>query len=160
MDEQNPTPVPVEAEMPIEADDTDTDTDTDTAETAGDNAKARATVPISVPVEFLEILKAAAEAEQITVAALARNRLAAAFDYKMPALTRNRAKIYATPEERKAAAAKAQKERYATANALLAAIKSGELNVDLPALLAKYAKKDEAATAETTPAPVAETAAA
>src|SRR5262245_41048052 len=137
---------------------TDQATTTQAPEPTAD-AKARATVPISVPVDFLDILKAAAEAEKVTVAALARNRLAAAFNYTMPPLTRNRAKTYASPEERKAAAAKAQKERYATANALLAAIKSGELNVDLASLLAKYGKKDEPEAAPTPePTPVAASA--
>lgn len=109
-----------------------------------DKAKARATIPISVPVEFYEIVKAAAEADKVTVSALARNKLAAAFNYTLPPLTRNRAKIYATPEERRAAANKAQKERYSTANALLAAIKAGAFgDVDLNALVEKYGKKDE-----------------
>lgn len=165
MDQTNQTPtdtevtapVTVTEDMPIEADEDTPEAPEPDGET---ETKARATVPISVPVEFLEILKAAAEAEQITVAALARNKLAAAFNYTMPPLTRNRAKIYATPEERKAAAAKAQKERYATANALLAAIKSGELNVDLGALLAKYGKKDEPTEAAPVAAPVAEAATA
>lgn len=153
-----PTEVTVPEDETVEGEDQTDETEQEGEQEAEAEApKQRATVPISVPVEFLNILKAAAEKEQITVAALARNKLAAAFDYEMPALTRNRAKIYASPEERKAAQAKAQKERYTTANALLAAIKAGELNVDLVALIEKYGKKDEPKAAE---APAAAEAAA
>lgn len=92
--------------------------------------KARRTIPISVPNEMYDIVAKAAEESKLTVAAFARNILAARFEYKLPANTRNRASKYGTPEERKAAQASKQKDRYAKAQILLKALEAGEIDLD------------------------------
>lgn len=92
--------------------------------------KARRTIPVSVPNEMYDIVAKAAEESKLTVAAFARNILAARFEYKLPANTRNRASKYGTPEERKAAQAAKQKDRYAKAQILLKALEAGEIDLD------------------------------
>lgn len=105
------------------------------ADAAKTDPKARRAIPISVPNEMYDIVSKAAEENKLTVAALARNILAAHFDFTLPANTRNRASKYNSPEERKAAQAAKQKDRYAKASLLLKALEAGE--IDLEAIKAK-----------------------
>lgn len=92
--------------------------------------KTRQSIMVSVPVEFHGLLAQKAEAEGKTLAGFVRDMLASEFNYTLPPVTRQRARKYASEEERKAAQAENQRQRNALAKRLIEAYRKGEIKLD------------------------------
>jgi hypothetical protein len=97
---------------------------------ANEKASDKASIMFGVPSELKRLLDGRAEAEDISVAALVRNLVAREFNYTLPKVTRERAKKYATEEERTAAQKARMSERNATIKALLEKYRKGEITLD------------------------------
>lgn len=122
--------------------------------------KTTGTVMVQMPIKLKELIEAKAEAAEMNTAAFIRTELAKMVDYVLPLPTpRGRKSKYAgmSPDEAKAAKKADNETRQAQIKALFKAAAAGEL--DLNAILAKYAA-DTAAAKPAADAPAAEEAVA
>lgn len=129
---------------------------TDTSETAPAQAsepKTTGTVMVQMPVQLKELIEAKAKAAELNTAAFIRAELAKMVDYTLPLPTpRGRKSRYAgmSSEEAKKAKKADNDVRQTQIKALFKAAAAGEL--DLNAILAKYAADTAVATPAAEPA--------
>lgn len=128
-------------ETPAPATNPDGTPATPATEVKAKNVNKLPLVAMSVPQNMKDVLDKIASERGTTVAALARDELAKLFGITLPPMTRKSRSniVYATPEARKEAVAKAQRERTNKASALLKAFEAGAISGDLADILARFA---------------------
>lgn len=107
-------------------------------------------VTIRVPQALKDQLDKTAKEQDIGTPQLVIRMLADAYTYTLPEAAKKtrRTQRYATEEEKKQAQRAAQAAQRNRVKALLAAVESGQINVDIDALVAEMAAKQAAAAAE------------
>jgi len=105
----------------------------------GTRVSVMVTMPVELKIRLLD--EAAKSGENMTLARFVRETLADTFDVELPNVIRQRAKKYATEEERIAAQKAASKKRNDLIKSLLKAYNEG--NIDLESLMDDEDDDDE-----------------
>jgi hypothetical protein len=105
--------------------------------------KALVGIMVRVPQELHAQIYADAKTQDTSGPQLVQKMLADAYGYELPTPVRKARKKYETEEEKRQAQRDSQKASRDTARAVLRAVERGDIQVDLPTLLARLKAEEE-----------------